>query len=90
MRLWTGVGSNLMISMPKKLNWFCLTSLITLVLDVLMDASVLEEKSSLSFRNSLPTSTIHHCIGLMFLTTLIRLHLIHLNAINSNIISKTV
>ena len=30
--LWTGVRSGLLISMLGKLNWFCLTSLITLVL----------------------------------------------------------
>ena len=30
--LWTGVGSGLLSSMLEKLNWFCLTSLITLVL----------------------------------------------------------
>ena len=31
-RLWTGVRSGLLISMLGKLDWFCLTSLITLVL----------------------------------------------------------
>ena len=30
--LWTGVRSGLLISMLGKLNWFCLTSVITLVL----------------------------------------------------------
>ena len=30
--LWTGAGNGLLISMLGKLNWFCLTSLITLVL----------------------------------------------------------
>ena len=35
--LWTGTGSGLLISMLEKLNWFCLTGLITLAL--------LEEKS---------------------------------------------
>ena len=30
--LWTGAGSGLLISMVEKLNWFHLTSLITLVL----------------------------------------------------------
>ena len=30
--LWTGARSGLMISMLEKLNWFCLISLITLVL----------------------------------------------------------
>ena len=30
--VWTKVGSGLLISMLEKLNWFCLTSLITLVL----------------------------------------------------------
>ena len=30
--LWTGAGSSLLISMLEKLNWFCLTSLITLML----------------------------------------------------------
>ena len=30
--LWTGVGSGLLISMLEKLIWFCLTSLIALVL----------------------------------------------------------
>ena len=30
--LWTGAGSGLLISMLGKLNWFCLTVLITLVL----------------------------------------------------------
>ena len=30
--LWTGTGSDSLISMLKKLNWFCLTSLITRVL----------------------------------------------------------
>ena len=30
--LWTGVGSDLLISMLGKLSWFCLTSLITMVL----------------------------------------------------------
>ena len=30
--LWTGARSGLLISMLRKLNWFCLTSLITLVL----------------------------------------------------------
>ena len=29
---WTGVRSGLLISVLGKLNWFCLTSLITLVL----------------------------------------------------------
>ena len=28
--LWTGAGSGLLISMLEKLNWFCLTGLITL------------------------------------------------------------
>ena len=30
--LWTGSESSLLISMLERLNWFCLTSLITLVL----------------------------------------------------------
>ena len=30
--LWTRAGSDLLISMLEKLNWFCLTGLITLVL----------------------------------------------------------
>ena len=30
--LWTGAGRGLLISMLEKLNWFCLTDLITLVL----------------------------------------------------------
>ena len=30
--LWTGVRSGLLISMLGKLNWFCLTGVITLVL----------------------------------------------------------
>ena len=30
--LWTGAGSGLLISMLERLNWFLLTSLITLVL----------------------------------------------------------
>ena len=30
--LWTGVRSGLLISMSKKLSWFCLTSLMTMVL----------------------------------------------------------
>ena len=29
---WTGAGSGLLMSIPEKLNWFCLTGLITLVL----------------------------------------------------------
>ena len=29
---WTGAGSDLLISILEKLNWFCLTVLITLVL----------------------------------------------------------
>ena len=33
-RLWTGAGSGLLISMLRKLNWFHLTSLITLVLSI--------------------------------------------------------
>ena len=46
--LWTGAGSGLLISMLEKFNWLCLTGLITLVLsiDVKMDGSVFEEKSS--------------------------------------------
>ena len=42
--LWTGARSGLLISILGKLNWFCLTGLITPV--VLLDGSVLEEKSS--------------------------------------------
>ena len=30
--LWNGIGSGVLISMLQKLDWFCLTSLITLVL----------------------------------------------------------
>ena len=30
--LWTGAGSGLLISMLEKLNWFCLTGLIIMVL----------------------------------------------------------
>ena len=47
--LWTCAGNGLLISMLKKLNWFRLTSLITLVLlmYVKMDGSVMKEKSSL-------------------------------------------
>ena len=40
--LWTGARSGLLISMLGKLNWFCLTDSI----DVKMDGSFLEEKSS--------------------------------------------
>ena len=40
---WSRTG--LLISMLEKLSWFCLTGLI-LVIDVKMDGSVLEEKSS--------------------------------------------
>ena len=29
--LWTGAGSGLLVSMLERHNWFCLTSLITLV-----------------------------------------------------------
>ena len=32
MRHWTGAGNGVLISMLEKLNWFCLTNLITLVL----------------------------------------------------------
>ena len=42
---WAGSGW-LMLSVLEKLNWFCLTSLITGAIDVKMDGSVLEEKSS--------------------------------------------
>ena len=41
-RLWTGAGSGLLISMLEKLNWSNNTGAI----DVRMDSSVLEEKSS--------------------------------------------
>ena len=44
--LWTGARSDLLISMLGKLNWFHLISLITGSIDVKMDGSVLEEKSS--------------------------------------------
>ena len=40
--LWTGAGSGLLISMLEKLIWFCLTGAI----DVKMNGSVLDEKSS--------------------------------------------
>ena len=32
--LWTGAGSGLLISLVEKLNWFCLTGLIILVLSI--------------------------------------------------------
>ena len=44
--LWTGVRSGFLISVLKKLSWFCLTGLITGSIDVKMDGSVLEENSS--------------------------------------------
>ena len=44
--MWTGAGSSLLISMLEKLNQFCLISLITGVIDVKMDESAFEEKSS--------------------------------------------
>ena len=31
-KLWTGAGGGLLISMLEKLNWFCFTDLMTLVL----------------------------------------------------------
>ena len=34
--LWSGAGSGLLVSMLKKLNWFCLTGLIKLVLFLLL------------------------------------------------------
>ena len=44
---WTGTGSGLLISMLRKLNWFRLTqSNNTGAIDVKMDGSVLEKKSS--------------------------------------------
>ena len=47
MRHWTNAGSGLYISVMEKLNWFYLTSLITLMLfKVKMNGSVFEEKSS--------------------------------------------
>ena len=46
-RLWNGAGFGLLISMLEKLSWFVLTGLITtIVIDLKMDGSVLEEKSS--------------------------------------------
>ena len=42
--LWTGVRSGLLITMLRKLNWFRLIGLKTMVL--LMDGFVVEEKSS--------------------------------------------
>ena len=46
--VWTGAGSSLLISMLEKLNWFRLTGfvLLTGAIDMKMDGSVLEEKSS--------------------------------------------
>ena len=44
--LWTGAGSGFLISMLKKLNLFRMVGVITLAIDVKMDGSVLEEKSS--------------------------------------------
>ena len=46
--LWTGIESGLLISMEKleKLNWFHLTRLITGAIDMKMDGSFLEKKSS--------------------------------------------
>ena len=44
-RHWTGPGSGLLISMLEKLNLFCLSSLVTLLL-LLLFLSVLEEESS--------------------------------------------
>ena len=46
MKHWTGAGSGLLILVLEKRNWLHLTGLITLVLDVKMDGSVLKEKSS--------------------------------------------
>ena len=43
--LWTGVRSGLLFSMLGKLSWFRLSGFITMV-DVKMDRSVFEEKSS--------------------------------------------
>ena len=40
------IGNGLLISVLEKLNWFHLTGLITLTIDVEMDGFVLEEKSS--------------------------------------------
>ena len=34
--MWTGTGSGLLISMVQKLDWFCLTGLITLMLLLLI------------------------------------------------------
>ena len=44
--LWTGVRSGLLTSMLGKLSWFRLTGLINGSIDVKMDGSVLDEKSS--------------------------------------------
>ena len=51
--LWTETGSGLLVSVLEKLNLFCLTGLTSVVqklmlniIDVIMDGSVLEEKSS--------------------------------------------
>ena len=43
--LWTGAGSTLLISMVEKLNWFDWSNNAGAI-DVKMDGSVLEEKSS--------------------------------------------
>ena len=44
--LWTGVRNGLLISMLRKLNWFHLTSLMTGSINLKIDGSILEEKSS--------------------------------------------
>ena len=44
--LWTGVRSGSLISMLGKLSWFCLTCLMTICIEVKMNGSVLEKKSS--------------------------------------------
>ena len=66
--LWTGVRSGFLISVLKKLSWFCLTGLITGSIDVKMDGSVLGEKSSFKM---LAWPSVLNWIGALTLSLLI-------------------
>ena len=69
--LWTGAGSGLFISILEKLNRFCLTSLITLLLLMWKWMSLCLRKNNLL--NCLGWLSLLNCIGAVTLSELLKL-----------------
>ena len=60
MRHWTGAGSGLLISMLEKLNWFCLTGLITLVLLQCFLGKIIFQDAGVEFLLQIRLGPVHY------------------------------